>query len=146
MLNKSGRSRNRGGVIEGLLREALFTLCSLGLQCMRTGSAVNSSVAISLYSAVNVTTLLNHYASAKSPITWNEIKSKSLEPKSPIKSNHDVSQMTTVADSIVYARNVINVHLAGLSMSSVSCITTLHIFAKIRDGAITEINGPTQLQ
>jgi len=29
-----------------------------------------------------------------------------------IKSNHDVNQMTTVPDSIVSARNVINVHLA----------------------------------
>jgi len=36
-------------------------------------------------------------------ITCNEIKSKSLEPKSQIKSNHDVNQMTTVTDSIVYA-------------------------------------------
>ena len=45
-------------------------------------------------------------------ITGNEIKSKSLEPKSQIKSNHDVNQMTAVTDSIVYARNVVNVHLA----------------------------------
>ena len=29
-----------------------------------------------------------------------------------IKSNHDVNQMTTVPDSIVCARNVVNVHLA----------------------------------
>jgi len=50
-------------------------------------------------------------------ITWNEIKFKSLEPKSQIKSNHDVNQMTTVRDSIVYARNVINLHLAWLSLS-----------------------------
>ena len=33
------------------------------------------------------------------------------------KSNHDVNQMTTVPDSIVYVRNAINVYLAGLSMS-----------------------------
>jgi len=32
--------------------------------------------------------------------------------KSQIKSNHDVNQMTTVPDSIVYVRNVINVRLA----------------------------------
>jgi len=32
--------------------------------------------------------------------------------KSQIKSNHDVNQMTTVPASIVYVRNVINVHLA----------------------------------
>ena len=32
--------------------------------------------------------------------------------KSQIKSNHDVSQLTTVTDIIVYVRNVINVHLA----------------------------------
>jgi len=44
--------------------------------------------------------------------------------------------MTTVPDSIVYAWNVINVHLAWLSMSSV----------KISDGIITEINRLTQLQ
>ena len=49
--------------------------------------------------------------------------------KSQIKSNHDVNQMTTVRDSIVYVRNV---HLAWLS--------------KIRDGTITEINSLTQLQ
>ena len=45
-------------------------------------------------------------------ITRNKIKSKSLEPKSQIKSNHDVHQMTTVPDSVLYAQNVINVHLA----------------------------------
>jgi len=38
-------------------------------------------------------------------ITWNEIKSKSFEPKSQIKSNHDVNQMTTVSDSVVYENN-----------------------------------------
>jgi len=58
---------------------------------------------------------LNHYA--KSQIKSHEIKSKLLEPKSQIKSNHDVNQMTTVPDSIIYVRNVINVHLAWLSMS-----------------------------
>jgi len=40
------------------------------------------------------------------------------------KSNHDVNQMTTIPDSIVYARSVISVHLAWLSMSSEFCITT----------------------
>ena len=50
-------------------------------------------------------------------ISWNEIKSKSLEPKSQIKWNHDVNQTTTVPDSIVYVWNVINVHLAWLSVS-----------------------------
>ena len=49
---------------------------------------------------------LNH---AKSQIKSHEMKS--IEPKSQIKSNHDVNQMTTVPDSLVYARNVINVHL-----------------------------------
>ena len=36
---------------------------------------------------------------------------KPVMGKSQIKSNHDVNQMTTVPDSIVYVRNVINVHL-----------------------------------
>jgi len=36
--------------------------------------------------------------------------------KSQIKSNHNFNQMTTVPESIVYVRNVINVHLAWLSM------------------------------
>jgi len=58
---------------------------------------------------------LNH--DAKSQIKSHEIqiKSKSLEPKSRIKSNLDVNQMITVPDSIVYARNI-NLFLAWLSM------------------------------
>ena len=56
--------------------------------------------------------------------------------KSQIKSNHDVNQMTTVPDSIVYVRNVIKC-TSGL---------TVNVSAKIRDGTITEINSLTQLQ
>ena len=54
--------------------------------------------------------------------------------KSQIKSNHDVNQMKTVPDSIVYARK------------SSMYIWPVNVSGKIRDGTITDINSLTQLQ
>ena len=61
---------------------------------------------------------------------------QSVMGKSQNKSNHDINQIKTVTDFIVYALNVINVH--GL--------LTVNVSAKIRDGNITEISSLTQLQ
>ena len=66
-------------------------------------------------------------------ITWNVIKSKSLEPKSQIKSNHDFNQMTTAQDYSLFAK--CHQCTSGL---------TVNVSAKIRDGTITEINSWTQ--
>jgi len=77
---------------------------------------------------------------------------KSLEPKSQFRSNRDVDQMTTVRDSMVYARHVINVHVVFLSMSSVSIHVSLKhtcfISANIIEWyySIAEINSLTQMQ
>jgi len=69
-------------------------------------------------------------------VTLNYCTYTPVMGKSQIKSNHDVNQMTTVPDSVVYARNV---HLKCTSKLTVS------VSAKIRDGTITEINSLTQL-
>jgi len=58
--------------------------------------------------------------------------------KSQIKSNHDVNEMTTVPDSIVYARN--------LKCHQCTSGLTVNVSAKITDGTVTEINSLTQLQ
>ena len=67
-------------------------------------------------------------------ITWNEIKSKSLEPKSQIKSNHDVNQMTTVPDS----------NLCAQCHQCTSGLTVI-VSVKIREDTIFKINSLTQL-
>jgi len=48
----------------------------------------------------------------KSQIKSHEMKSNPNHLNPDHKSNHDVNQMKTVPDSIVYVRNVVNVHLA----------------------------------
>ena len=77
---------------------------------------------------------LNYHA--KSQIISHEMKSNKNHLNPNHKSNHDVNQMKTVPDSIVYVWNVINVRLAWLS----------NVSLKISDGTITEINSLTQLQ
>ena len=79
---------------------------------------------------------LNRYAKSQIKSHEMKIKSKSLEPKSQMKSNHDVNQMTTVPYSMVY----------GAKCRQCTSGLTVNVSAKIRDGTITEINSLTQLQ
>ena len=57
---------------------------------------------------------LNHYA--KSQIKSHEMKSNPNH-WTQVKSNHDVNQMKEQLQTLIYARNIVNVHLPLLSMS-----------------------------